>query len=179
MYLDRKLHPYQSHVINLATKRMVEGKTGSGLFLEPGLGKTICSLSIIEIAKLLSFASKTLVIAPLRVAQTVWQKEIREWGLDLKAVFVHGSKKQRFELLQKPADIYIITSDGVCWLDEEYPDLWFDLVIIDESATTRHSPAIPICYMRFCMRGRRNFIITITATHTCKRIRPDHSGKFE
>ncbi len=176
MHLDRKLHPYQSHVINLATKRMVEGKPGSGLFLEPGLGKTICSLSIIEIAKLLSFASKTLVIAPLRVAQTVWQKEIREWGLDLKAVFVHGSKKQRFELLQKPADIYIITSDGVCWLDEEYPDLWFDLVFIDESTKFKSWTAKRTKHLRHIVkRAFHRIILTGTPVpNTLGDIFPQH-----
>lgn len=146
------------------------------MFLEPGLGKTICSLSIIEIAKLLSFASKTLVIAPLRVAQTVWQKEIREWGLDLKAVFVHGSKKQRFELLQKPADIYIITSDGVCWLDEEYPDLWFDLVIIDESTKFKSWTAKRTKHLRHIVKRTFHRII-LTGTpvpNTLGDIFPQH-----
>lgn len=114
--------------------RLLNGETGSGLFLEPGLGKTICSLAMIENAKLLSLCDNgVLVIAPLRVAQTVWQREIKEWGLDLKAVFVHGSKKQRDATLAKKADIYIISSDGVCWMDKDHPNRWFDMVFIDES----------------------------------------------
>lgn len=176
MHLERKLHPYQNHVIHHAIKRMVEEQPGSGLFLEPGLGKTICSLSIVEIAKMLSLVQKTLVIAPLRVAQTVWQKEIREWGLDLKAVFVHGSKKQRYELLQKPADIYIITSDGVCWLDEEYPGMWFDLIIIDESTKFKSWTAKRTKHLRHIVkRAFHRIILTGTpAPNSLGDIFPQH-----
>lgn len=160
---SKTLHDYQKHAVNMATKLLVDGKPGGALFLEPGLGKTICSLSIIDVAKVLSIAEKTLVIAPLRVAQTVWQKEIREWGLDLKAVFVHGSKKERYKLLQKPADIHIITSDGVCWLDQEYPDLWFDMVIIDESTKFKSWTAKRTKHLRHIVkRAFHRFILTGT-----------------
>ena len=174
---SRTLHEYQKHVVHTAIDRIFSGEPGSGLFLEPGLGKTICSLKIIEISKILSKCDNgVLVIAPLRVAQTVWQREIKEWGLDLKAVFVHGSKKQRDAALSKKADIYIISSDGVCWLDKEYPNLWFDMVFIDESTKFKSWSAKRTKHLRHIVkRTFHRFILTGTpAPNSLGDIFPQH-----
>ena len=60
------IHQYQERVIRLA-----ESVKHIGLFLEPGLGKSVTALTILkEKAK-----GPTLVIAPKRVAESVWAQE--------------------------------------------------------------------------------------------------------
>ena len=51
-----------------------------GVFLEMGLGKTVSTLTAINylIYDYLE-VSKVLVIAPKRVAETVWQEEAEQW----------------------------------------------------------------------------------------------------
>ena len=60
------LHQYQKDLI-CAARDMQH----LGLFLSPGLGKTATALTIIEESP----TGKTLIVAPKRVAESVWAQE--------------------------------------------------------------------------------------------------------
>ncbi len=113
-----------------------------GLFLEMGLGKTVSALTAIQELLYDRFeASKVLVIAPLRVAQSTWSGEIEKWdhlqGLRLAKVL--GSEKQRIGALHQPADIYIINRENTEWLVDYYGRKWpFDMVVIDELSSFKN-----------------------------------------
>lgn len=90
---------------------------------------------------------KVLVIAPLRVAATVWAEEIQQWPhlRRLRAVKVLGSVAQRRAALKKDADIYIINRENVVWLTqflqvtkENWP---FDMVVLDELSSFKSGTA--------------------------------------
>lgn len=78
---------------------------------------------------------KVLVVAPLRVASTVWAEEIEKWDHlhGLRAVKVLGSQKERMLALCQEADIYIINRENVDWLVNYKGKRWdFDMVVLDE-----------------------------------------------
>lgn len=108
-----------------------------------GLGKTVVTLTAIWLMALDSFdIGKILVIAPKRVAEDTWPKELKKWehltGLTYSLVL--GSKKQREEALQKKAAIYIINRENVAWLVENYK--WdFDTLVIDELSSFKSNKA--------------------------------------
>lgn len=113
------------------------------LMLDMGLGKTVVTLTAIWLMVLDSFdVGKILVIAPKRVAEDTWPKELKKWehltGLTYSLVL--GSKKQREEALQKKAAIYIINRENVAWLVENYK--WdFDTLVIDELSSFKSNKA--------------------------------------
>lgn len=79
--------------------------------------------------------TKVLVIAPLRVANTVWSDEIEQWSelRHLRYSKIVGTPKQRKEALQKEADIYIVNRENLPWLVEQCsPYFKWDMVVIDE-----------------------------------------------
>lgn len=98
------------------------------------MGKTVSTLTAIDMLMRDRFeVRKVLVIAPLRVAQTVWDAEIEKWDhlKGLKVSKVLGSAKEREAALKVEADIYIINRENVVWLIEE--QTWdFDMLVIDE-----------------------------------------------
>lgn len=116
-----------------------------GLFLEMGLGKTVITLSALNTLMRDTFeVEKCLVIAPLRVAQTVWQEEAEKWdhlrGLRFSKVL--GNASERREALERPADIYVINRENVPWLVEEVKRDWpFDMVVIDELSSFKSRAA--------------------------------------
>lgn len=123
-------HAYQEH----ATKWILE-HPHCGLFLDMGLGKTVITLSAVKqlIDNLDVF--KVLVVAPLRVASTVWAEEIDKWDhlRGLRAVKVLGSQQQRMLALCREADIYIVNRENVDWLVNYKGKRWdFDMVVLDE-----------------------------------------------
>ena len=114
-----------------------------GIFLDMGCGKSIITLTALWQLALDSFdIGKVLVIAPKRVAENTWPKELKKWdhlnGLTYSLVL--GTQSQREEALQKKAAIYIINRENVAWLVENYK--WdFDTLVIDELSSFKSNKA--------------------------------------
>lgn len=127
-------HNYQQIAID---KILNTDKTG--LFLDMGLGKTVITLTAIELL-MYSYLEIdcVLIIAPLKVAEDTWSREMFKWEhlRHLKISKILGSEKQRLTALYKEADIYVINRENVEWLTNElssFGDAWkFDMVVIDE-----------------------------------------------
>lgn len=107
-----------------------------GVFLEMGLGKTISTLTAIE-ALMYDYCEigSVLVIAPKRVAETVWEEEAKSWEHTKHLTFskIIGTERQRMAALHTKANIYIISRDNIAWLCSLYAaKLPFDMVVIDE-----------------------------------------------
>jgi SNF2 family DNA or RNA helicase len=81
------------------------------------------------------FEGTTLIIAPKRVAETVWIEEAKKWEhlSHLKIAKVMGTPAQRLAALKSNAGIYVVNLENLVWLLEnlEKP---FDNLIIDESS---------------------------------------------
>ena len=127
------LHKYQQRMIDF-----IYNTPKCAVWAGLGLGKTITTLTAIT-DLLDSFSvSKVLIIAPLRVANSVWHTESKRWThtKDLTFSIVTGSEKERISALFKSADIYVINRENVQWLVEHYKTKWpYDLVVIDESSS--------------------------------------------
>ena len=127
------LHPYQHRMIDF-----IYNTPKCAVWAGLGLGKTVTTLTAIT-DLLDSFSvSKVLIIAPLRVANSVWHIEAKRWShtKDLTFSIVTGSEKERISALFKSADIYVINRENVQWLVEHYKTKWpYDLVVIDESSS--------------------------------------------
>ena len=124
-------HDYQRYATDFIINNPI-----SAVLLEMGLGKSVISLSAINELVLDYFdVSRTLVIAPLRVAISTWPDEIKKWDhlKYLSYSVVTGSEKERLDALKKPAHIYVINRENVDWLITKSGFKWFfDMVVIDE-----------------------------------------------
>ncbi len=133
-------HAYQEKAIEFALSR------GScGLFLDMGLGKSVISLTVIKALKDLYFdLKKALVVAPKRVAEDTWPKEICKWThlQDLTVSEIRGTPKQRTAALHAEADLYIVSRDNLSWLVDRIPEElgeWpYDTVILDELSSFKN-----------------------------------------
>ena len=130
---ETDLHGYQR-----ATVEFILTHPYCGVFLDLGLGKTVSTLTAVNY---LMFdyleINSVLVIAPKRVAESVWQEEAEKWDhlKHLRFSKIIGSAKQRISaVMDTKADIYIISRDNVAWLCALYGGgkLPFDMVVVDE-----------------------------------------------
>jgi len=134
MLKKTQLHKYQEravdHILDIPK---------SALFLDMGLGKTVSTLTGIEDLMYDSFTvHKVLIIAPLRVCNTVWMQEAKKWEhtQDLTFSNLAGGKQKMMVGLQRKADIYIINRENVKALVMHLGKKWnFDMVVIDESSS--------------------------------------------
>ncbi|HEM2749788.1 TPA: DEAD/DEAH box helicase [Streptococcus suis] len=125
------LHNYQ-----VVAKDFIIGHPYAAVILDMGMGKTATTLSAVNELMFDRFeVTKVLVIAPLRVANTVWSDEIEQWSelRNLRYSKIVGTPKQRKVALQKDADIYIVNRENLPWLvDQCSPYFKWDMVVIDE-----------------------------------------------
>ena len=133
-----RAHDYQDY----ATRFVLEHPY-CGLILDMGLGKSVITLTALWELMLDSFdLGRVLVIAPKRVAEDTWPKEIQKWD-HLKGLtysLVMGTEKQRREALQKRAFLYIINRENVAWLVAN--TRWrFDGLVIDELSSFKSAKA--------------------------------------
>ena len=133
-------HAYQAFCINYIKTHPV-----SALFLDMGLGKTVITLTAIRDLMLDELlVTKTLVIAPLRVARDTWPAETCKWDHlnDLDISVIVGDLRVRESAVSKSALIYIINRENIKWLVEYYERngiRWdFDCVVIDELSSFKN-----------------------------------------
>ena len=134
------LHEYQNYCVEY-----LKTHPEAMLFLSMGLGKSVTALTAILDLMFDSFdIGKVLVIAPLRVAKTVWPEERETWehANFLKMSVIVGSRGQREAAMRVPADIYVINRENVKWLVdylEKRRIPWpFDMVVIDEISSFKN-----------------------------------------
>lgn len=158
--MEFRPHPYQEYAVNYILEH-----DNCGLFLDMGLGKTISALTALWDLLLNSFdIGKVLVIAPKRVAQDTWPREISKWkhlkGLDYSLVL--GSSEERLRALQSKNLIYIINRENVSWLVDTWE--WdFDCVVIDELSSFKSTKAQRFRSLKK-VRGKIKRLIGLTGT---------------
>ncbi len=128
--------PYQRIAID-----RVAHQACCALFIDPGLGKTSAVLAAFRRLREELEVRRMLVIAPLRVALSVWPGEIEKWDAfeGLEVCVIHGSPAKRFKLIRESkADVFVINPEGVEWLVREGWREWPaetqpDMLVVDES----------------------------------------------
>ena len=157
------LHDYQVEFI-----AFVREKKKCGLFLDMGLGKTTTSLTAASDMLDDFFVTRVLIIAPLRVANTVWEQEAKNWEhlrhLDIK--ICTGNVADRTRALNSDADIHVINRENIPWLVDNIKWRW-DMVIVDESSSFKNHTAKRFKAMRKVLKYVRSMVL-LTGTPTPK-----------
>ena len=124
-------YDYQTY----ATHFIVEHREAA-LLLDMGLGKTVITLTAIDVLVRDSFeVRRVLVIAPLRVARDTWPAEIKKWEhlSGLTYAVVVGTEDERRAALRQRVSVYIINRENIDWLiTKSGVPFEFDMVVIDE-----------------------------------------------
>ena len=159
-------HNYQSYCI----QRIVQDPA-VGLFLRPGLGKTVITLTAVNILRYYYWqVARVLVIAPKKVAEATWSKEAKKWDhlSMLKTVTVLGSTTKRIRELNTPADVYVINRENVPWLVDYYQQAWpFDVVICDESTSFKNHQSKRFKALKLIRRFVKKMVL-LTGTPSSK-----------
>ena len=99
------IFPHQEKAIDQIRKR-----PNLLLFLKPGGGKTASTLT--------AGPFPMLIVAPIRVCETVWAQEAAEWEHlhRLQFSLIRGTPCMRLKRLKQKSDVYLINYDLLSWL---------------------------------------------------------------
>lgn len=91
------------------------------LFISPGLGKSVSTLTAFTDLIDELECGRVLVLAPPRVAKKTWPDEFAEWEHTHEHSYTHiqGSIAQRRKLLQRPTSFHIMSIEMMPWLLKE------------------------------------------------------------
>ena len=137
MLCREDLHEYQRKGVEF-----IKDKKRVFMLLDLGLGKTVTTLTAVSDLLDSFTVNKVLVIAPLRVANSVWPSEVNEWQhLEyLKVNVATGNEKNRISALSSTCDIVTINRENIKWLVDFYGKDWpFDCVVVDESSSFKNN----------------------------------------
>ena len=161
MHLKTDMHAYQIKAVEF-----IKEKKRCALFLDLGLGKTLTTLTAISDLQDQMNVHKVLVIAPLRVANSVWHAEAANWRhlTHLKVQVCTGTEKDRLTALHRTADVYTINRENIPWLVKLYGKKWpFDMVVVDELSSLKSSASQRHKYLKKILPFT-NYFIGLTAT---------------
>ncbi|MBT1162735.1 SNF2-related protein [Bifidobacterium sp. SO1] len=128
------LHEYQKQAVRFALDAFRTPVKGCGLFLEPGLGKTLTSIAIMDILHEENPDGRFLVVAPALVARNSWPDELARWHdlHDLDWAAAVGTPRQRLKAIERNATVTIIGRDSLDWLDRTLKHWPYSGIIVDE-----------------------------------------------
>lgn len=115
-----KLRPYQQEAADF-----LHANDRAMMLAPVGAGKTATALTAVQ-----RNPAWWLVVAPLRVATSVWPAEAARWAPDLKVAVACGTPAQRKAALASGAGVIVTNYDNLQWLAEQ--GLTFDGVVFDE-----------------------------------------------
>ena len=104
-----------------------------------GMGKTVSTLTALDLLSLIENPYPALVLAPLRVARTVWPREAKKWDHlhEVEVSAVVGDETARKRALRADANVFTTNYEQIPWLVMNYFNkgaAWpFRTVIADES----------------------------------------------
>jgi len=119
------LRPYQELAADFLYER------DRAMILAPvGAGKTAITLTAMRDMLAAGEVQRFLVIAPKRVAESVWPAEVKLWAPGLALSVAVGTASARARALKANVQIVVSTYDNLQWLAEQ--PLQFDGVVFDE-----------------------------------------------
>jgi SNF2 family DNA or RNA helicase len=117
------LRPYQEQAVDFLFEN------DRAMILAPvGAGKTAIALTAMQAMLSAGHVSRFLVLAPKRVAVSVWPTEARLWAPALRISVAVGTPKQREAAFKSDCDVVVTNYDNL----QSLPSLSFDGIVFDE-----------------------------------------------
>jgi superfamily II DNA or RNA helicase len=149
-----KLWDYQEEAAEF-----IRNKPTAGLFIDMGLGKTAATLHAMT-----DLPKPILLVGPIRVIETVWERESGKWPLtsSLEFSLVRGTPSERKVAVSKRADVYMTNCE---LLPEVLESKSWATLVIDESTLFKNPSSKRFKNLRKSLAkiGRR-YILTGTPT---------------
>jgi len=146
------LTPYQLHDYQKDCVLHMLYNPDSMLWLQMGLGKTPITLTVIVDRMRAGQVQKTLIFGPLRVVQSVWNRECQKWShtKHLRCSILTGTKEQRTRALFADADIFLCNYENMNWLAETLKHYYLDqnrpipfqMAVYDEVSKLKNSTSV-------------------------------------
>jgi SNF2 family DNA or RNA helicase len=136
-----------------------------GFWLQPGLGKTVGSLAIVQ-----NYPIKTVVVCPKSVMKAAWMNDAARFFPDLKVVCCWDkSKQKRCKMIaDAEADVYIINIDLFKSHTQDFLEAGIRRLILDESSMVKsHKAQRTKAIIKFADQMESVYLLSGTPAPNC------------
>lgn len=125
---------------------------------EMGVGKSFATLWAADYLMSLGEVKKALILAPLSILETIWQRDIFDVLMHRSSVVTHGDREYRLSRFAMDVDFYIANHDmirhkEIAKLVRQRKDI--DLIILDEASFFRNSRNISYKYFAWATEHKK------------------------
>jgi len=105
-----------------------------------GCGKTFCIIHDINYRLNSNFKSKTLILAPKSLLETVWKNDFEKFTPHIVTSVAKAPLQNKIDAFNREAHVYITNMDTVKWLAKQPKSFWkgFETIVIDESTQIKN-----------------------------------------
>ena len=108
-------------------------------FNEQGTGKTASVIWAADYLLTLGVIKRVLVICPLSIMKSAWQRDLFQFAMHRTVSVAHGSAAKRKEIIETGAEFVIINFDGVGVVKDTLASAGFDLIVVDEASAYKNA----------------------------------------
>jgi len=108
-------------------------------FNEQGTGKTASVIWAADYLSTLGVIKRVLVICPLSIMKSAWQRDLFQFAMHRTVSVAHGSAAKRKEIIETGAEFVIINFDGVGVVKDTLASAGFDLIVVDEASAYKNA----------------------------------------
>ncbi len=108
-------------------------------FSEAGTGKTASVIWAADYLMKKGLVKRVLVICPLSIMKSAWQKDLFTFAMHRSCGVAHGSATQRRKVINGGYDFVIINFDGLSVVKDEVAAGGFDLIVADEASYLKNA----------------------------------------
>lgn len=148
-HIDLTLRPYQIEIANYLTMQ-----PHACLSVGMGLGKTAAVLHFLDYTLNRYPFATILIVAPKRVAETVWRQEAEKWQLwrvVRNMELIEGTPEQKQQTANGLAPIKIISRDNLKYVQDKD----FTILVIDELTSFKNIKAARTKYLNTIKAQRK------------------------
>lgn len=145
-------------------------RQSSGLFLPMGFGKTVVTLTVIQMLLDSFDVGRVLIVGPKKVIETVWHKEAASWAHTafIRVGLCVGTQKQRKAAVEAKNHVLAVNVENLQWLIDTYGLDDFHLVVLDEASMFKDPSAKRFRALRRALTDQR--VIALTGTPTGNKV---------
>ena len=102
-----------------------------------GMGKSVATLTALDLLFLAGETHPALIVGPLRVARRTWPNESKKWNhlRHITMSSLTGSEEERRLALKYDASVYTVNYENLEWLVRHWGDRWPYRTVVGDEAT--------------------------------------------
>jgi SNF2 family DNA or RNA helicase len=120
------LREYEPHAYQPLITNHIIDTPRCAVWVGMGMGKSVATLTALDMLFLAGESHPALIVGPLRVARRTWPNDARKWKhlRHVSVLPIVGSEEERRLAMKYDASVFTVNYENLEWLVQHWGDRW-------------------------------------------------------